>query len=128
MLADFSSRGIPGDALYHPTVTAPGVYVNSTRASSGAVLTGLDAPKDMQGTCGLRQEYIAYYTCASGTSMATPHVTGVVALMQERAGGRLTPDQVRSILVQSADPLAGYATFEVGAGLVNALAAVGRSR
>ena len=60
--------------------------------------------------------------------MATPHVTGVVALMQERAGGRLTPDQVRKILVQTATPMSGYASFEVGAGLVNALAAVGRSR
>jgi serine protease AprX len=60
--------------------------------------------------------------------MASPHVTGVVALMQERAGGRLTPDQVRSLLVQTADPMAGYAVFEVGAGLVNALDAVKRSR
>ncbi|HEV8265280.1 MAG TPA: hypothetical protein VGQ06_10020 [Gemmatimonadales bacterium] len=59
---------------------------------------------------------------------ASRYPTGVVALMQERAGGRLTPDQVRSLLVQTADPWAGYATFEVGAGLVNALEAVRRSR
>jgi serine protease AprX len=128
MLADFSSRGIPGDAVYHPTVAAPGVYINSTRAATGTVLNGLDAPDDVVGTCGLREEFVLYYTCASGTSMATPHVTGVVALMQERAGGQLTPDQVRSILVQTAAPMAGYATFEVGAGLVNALEAVGRAR
>jgi len=128
MLADFSSRGIPGDAVYQPTVAAPGVWVNSTRAATGTVLNGLDAPKDAQGTCGLRLEFLPYYTCASGTSMATPHVTGVVALMQERAGGTLTPDQVRSLLVQTADPMAGYAVFEVGAGLVNALEAVRRSR
>ncbi|HMG18823.1 MAG TPA: S8 family serine peptidase, partial [Gemmatimonadales bacterium] len=128
MLAGFSSRGIPGDAVYQPTVAAPGVWVNSTRAATGTVLNGLDAPKDAQATCGLRAEFLPYYTCASGTSMATPHVAGVVALMQERAGGRLTPDQVRSILVQTADPMAGYAAFEVGAGLVNALDAVRRSR
>ncbi len=130
MLGDFSSRGIPGDPLYHPTVTAPGVHIVSTRASTGTVLNTSDAPHDfdLTSSCGLRTEFAPYYTCASGTSMATPHVTGVVALMQERAGGRLTPDQVRSILVQTADPMAGYAVFEVGAGLVNALDAVKRSR
>jgi len=129
MVADFSSRGIPGDPLYHPTVTAPGVHIISTRASTGVVLNGDDAPHDfdLTSSCGLRTEFAAFYTCASGTSMATPHVTGVVALMQERAGGRLTPDQVRSLLVQTADPMAGYAVFEVGAGLVNALKAVGRA-
>ena len=130
MVADFSSRGIPGDPLYHPTVTAPGVHIISTRASTGVVLNGDDAPHDfdLTSSCGLRTEFAAFYTCASGTSMATPHVTGVVALMQERAGGTLTPDQVRNILVQTADPMTGYAVFEVGAGLVNALKAVGRSR
>jgi len=130
MLADFSSRGIPGDPLYHPTVTAPGVHVVSTRASTGTVLNTSDAPHDfdLTSSCDLRTEFAPYYTCASGTSMATPHVTGVVALMQERAGGTLTPDRVRSLLVQTADPMAGYVVFEVGAGLVNALEAVRRSR
>jgi serine protease AprX len=69
-----------------------------------------------------------YYTCASGTSMATPHVTGVVALMQEAAGGRLTPDQVATVLTQTARPLPGFAEWEVGAGYVDALAAVNAVR
>jgi serine protease AprX len=60
--------------------------------------------------------------------MATPHVTGVVALMQERAGGTLSPDRVKALLVRTAVPMAGYALFEVGAGLVDALAAVRLSR
>lgn len=130
MLADFSSRGIPDDPLYHPTVTAPGVHVLSARASTGTVLNALDANHDfdLTSTCGLRLEFAASYTCASGTSMAAPHVAGVVALMQERARGGLTPARVRQILVQTAVPLAGRTAFEAGAGMVDALAAVGRSR
>ena len=127
VLADFSSRGIPGDPLYHPDVTAPGVRIVSTRASTGTVLNGSDANRDAR-FCNITTANVAYYTCASGTSMATPHVTGVVALMQEAAGGRLTPDQVASVLTQTARPLPGYGLWEVGTGYVDALAAVNAVR
>jgi len=58
--------------------------------------------------------------------MASPHIAGVVALMQEAAGGTLTPDQVLNALTSTAKPLPGYATWEVGAGFVDAYAAVMR--
>jgi subtilisin family serine protease len=56
--------------------------------------------------------------------MATPHVVGVVALLQEAAGGTLTPDQVAAAIIQNARPLPGFALWEVGAGYLDALAAV----
>src|SRR5437660_6929711 len=49
-LADFSSRGIPGSSLYHPDITAPGVHIVSTRASTGTVLNALDANHDFDLT------------------------------------------------------------------------------
>ncbi len=130
VLADFSSRGIPGDPLYHPDITAPGVHIVSTRASTGTVLNVLDANHDLNltSTCAISVANAPYYTCASGTSMATPHVVGVVALMQEAAGGNLTPDRIASVLTQTARPLPGYALWEVGAGYVDALAAVNAVR
>src|SRR5213595_3795992 len=123
VLADFSSRGIPGDPLYHPDITAPGTLIVSTRASTGFTLNVLDAPDDL-ATCKATIDNLAFYTCASGTSMATPHVAGVVALMQEAAGGTLTPDQIREVLTSTARPLAGYGEWEVGAGYMDAFAAV----
>ncbi|HET9384591.1 MAG TPA: S8 family serine peptidase [Gemmatimonadales bacterium] len=123
VLADFSSRGIPGDALYHPDISAPGVHIVSTRAATGTVINALDANHDAR-ICNISALTQPFYTCASGTSMAAPHIAGVVALMQEAAGGRLSPAQVLSALTSTARPLPEYATWEVGAGFVDAYAAV----
>ncbi len=67
------------------------------------------------------------YASWSGTSMATPHVSAVVALMKQKNAG-LTPDQVTSKLTSTAADL-GKAGFDTsyGYGLVNALAAVNAS-
>jgi serine protease AprX len=126
VLAGFSSRGIPGDPLYHPDVTAPGVRIVSTRAFSGAVPL-LGATSDAN-VCNIGIQNLKNYTCMSGTSMSAPVVAGVVALMEEAAGGRLTPDQVLALLTSTARPLAGYAEWEVGAGYVDAAAAVKAAR
>ena len=121
VLAGFSSRGVEGDAMWHPDITAPGTLIVSTR-SYASVMTGVDAPDDVL-TCNIGIQNLRNYTCASGTSMASPHIAGVAALMEQASGGRITPDQTLAVLRATARPLAGYAEWEVGAGYVDALAA-----
>jgi serine protease AprX len=132
LLNDFSSRGVPGSAQFHPTLTAPGNHIVSTRATTGTTLNALDVNRDLT-VCHIPQSNIPGYTCASGTSMATPHVVGAVAVMQEAARGRLSPDRVKQILASTArsmkrDNGTPYQLFEVGAGYMDVLAAVSASR
>jgi subtilisin family serine protease len=65
------------------------------------------------------------YGFAAGTSMATPHVAGVAALIVEKYNDSLNPAQVETILRQSADDLGkpGKDDF-YGHGRVNAYKAV----
>jgi serine protease len=85
-----------------------------------AILSTLNSGTRAPGT----ESYASY----SGTSMATPHVAGVVALMQSRriALGLplLTPAQVESTLKSTAYALAGACTGGCGAGIVDAKRAV----
>lgn len=127
ILGDFSSRGIPGDPLYHPDVVAPGVRIVSTRNPLGVQVWGTAIPADAQ-SCVIPVQHFAYYTCISGTSMASPFVAGIVALMEEASGGTMTPDQAAAALTATARPQAGYGVWEVGSGYVDAYAAVRKIR
>jgi serine protease len=66
------------------------------------------------------------YAARDGTSMATPHVAGVVALMQSvrPANDRLTPAQVERILKDTATRFPRPTDQPLGDGIVNAEAAV----
>ncbi len=119
-LADFSSRGIPGDDVVHPDITAPGVDIVATKSSTGLVMNTLGTMTDINY---IAPEHLPYYTTSSGTSMATPHISGVAALMLE-ANPSLTPDDILNTMVNTADAMPGYELHEVGAGYVNAYNAV----
>jgi serine protease len=65
------------------------------------------------------------YASYSGTSMATPHVAGVVALMQAYATTPKTPAQIESLLKSTARAFPTLtSTKPIGAGIVDAYAAV----
>ena len=129
-LADFSSRGVKekgGSVLVdgetfqwedRPTVTAPGVDIISTRVFTP--LSVLSAQKDLNT---ISPAHLPYYTTFSGTSMAAPHVAGIVALILE-VDPTLSPLEVKDLLQQSATPMNGYEAWEVGAGYVNAYDAI----
>jgi serine protease len=89
---------------------SPNGYVWST-LNAGTTVPGADA--------------FAGYT---GTSMATPHVSGVVALMQSVAPKPLTPAQVEGLLVSSARPFPVKPDKTIGSGILDATAAVQRAQ
>jgi len=132
VLTSFSSRGKRGESgtftmpdgkswtyFNEPTIVAPGVDIVSTRDTTGT-LPLLEAQHDAET---LDPAYLPFYTHMSGTSMATPHVAGIVALMLE-ANPHLVPAQVKDILERSATNMTGRTYWEAGAGHVNAYEAV----
>ena len=114
-MSDFSSWGVSPDMRLKPEVTAPGGNIYSSVPGGG-------------------------YQYMSGTSMATPQITGVSAVVLERIqndplfssmSARQKADVVQNLImgtaVPVADPNAGsgayYSPRKQGAGLVNVQAA-----
>lgn len=73
------------------------------------------------GSKGPSAESYAYY---GGTSMAAPHVAGVVAMVQEVSEPTRTPAQVEALLKATVTPFPKEPDRAIGAGIVNAQAAV----
>jgi len=111
-LADFSSRGPTLKTFdVKPEVVAPGVSILSTEP---AYLTNPETPNDYSGA----------YARKNGTSMATPHVAGISALMLQ-ANPNLQPSDIKTLLMNTSEPLNGdYLTYEQGAGRVDPYEAI----
>lgn len=93
--APFSSRGPTFDQLVKPDVYAPGTDIISLSVPGSPLEREL--PENRVGE---------HYIRLSGTSMATPICAGVIALMLE-ANPYLSPNDVKSILMSTAQPMAG---------------------
>ncbi|MDM5331612.1 S8 family serine peptidase [Neobacillus sp. CF12] len=111
-LASFSSRGpVTNNYDIKPDVVGPGVSVYSTYPEY------IHSPED-----GI--DYSTAYARISGTSMASPHVAGIAALILQ-AHPDYTPFDVKAALMNTADKLSSdYSVYEVGAGLVDVKEAV----
>ena len=94
-----------------PDLAAPGTAIIST------------VYKDYNGTA---DNYEYAYSTMNGTSMATPHVSAIAALLREKAPG-LSALEIKSILVNTADRAAfgnNVSRLAVGAGMIDPDAAV----
>ena len=105
-MANFSSRGPTADGRVKPDISAPGTKIIAARATGTSMGQAVDDN----------------YTSAQGTSMATPHVAGLCALIL-KANPKLTPAEVKGILRDTAINLNLDANIQ-GQGRVDALAAV----
>ncbi|MGW1543031.1 S8 family serine peptidase [Streptomyces sp. NPDC002309] len=102
-MSSFSSRGpAVADGGVKPEITAPGSAITAARAA------GTLAPAANSES----------YATISGTSMATPHVSGAAAILKQRH-----PDwdarRLKAALVAAADPVDGAGVYEQGAGSVD---------
>jgi serine protease AprX len=119
-MASWSSSGPTAyDGLAKPDLAAPGRRMVSLR-SPGSTLDTLFPDRAVTAPGATTAEYFML----SGTSMAAPLVTGAVALMLERQP-TLTPRQVKQRLVSTVTSLPFGTTSTRGAGMLNALTAVG---
>jgi serine protease AprX len=107
-VSDFSSRGRAGDQATYPDISAPGESITSScRLYLPICATGLD-PRTGPGTLD-----VGTFNTISGTSMAAPHIAGIVAQLFQ-ANPAATPAQVEEALKTTAHTYAAGAAYEPG--------------
>ena len=118
--APFSSRGPTKDGRIKPDIMAPGVTIASAISNPSYLADPIGFILGWEFACG-----DACYFIMSGTSMATPFVAGVAALMLE-TNPALTPAGIRQIMTDTAqgwNAIPGQDN-EIGYGLLDAYSAI----
>ncbi len=119
-MADYSSSGPTYiDQIAKPDLVAPGTGTVSL-AVPGSLFYLTKVTSLIAGKLSLG---VKPYLALSGTSMATPVVSGTVALMLQ-ANPSLTPNLIKAILQYTAQPYKGYSALRQGAGFLNTYGAV----
>ncbi|MDQ7789197.1 MAG: S8 family peptidase [Clostridia bacterium] len=106
-VAGFSSRGPTNEGDVKPDVVMPGTNISSLRS-----------PNSHMDKRHPETRVDRWHTVLSGTSMATPMCSGVVALLLE-AEPALKPDQVKTRVMEATVDL-GFSVYAQGEGLVMA--------
>jgi len=110
VVPDFSNRG---NATRHPDVLAAGRSVVSLR-SPGSYIDRTYPTARLTLTSDPEQRFAR----GSGTSQAAAVVSGSVALLLQQRPG-LKPDQVKKLLMDTADPSVNGDAYAAGAGQIN---------
>lgn len=128
-ITPFSSKGPTVDGRIKPDIAAPGMTIGSSVNSYDASYTlgGSNYAQSVLIYNFPKNNRNYYYAEASGTSMSSPMVSGIVALLLQ-ANPKLTPNILKGILFQTAykdtytKPVPDSSRW--GAGKVNAYAAI----
>jgi hypothetical protein len=106
-VAGFSSRGptqlIQGQNLDKPDITAPGVKICAAKSNPSVY----ENYKCLDGK----------HVSISGTSMSSPHIAGVVALVKQM-NPSLTPQEIKEAIMSTSVDI-GFSYYEQGAGRVD---------
>ena len=125
-ICGFSSKGPTADGRIKPEITAPGDVIKSSIPDWESVTSS------SRGKSSIKVNGTTYYWgWMSGTSMATPFVTGVVATWLQ-ANPNLTPEQIKNVFAKTAQTdsytgtsvpnnTCGYGKIDAYAGIVEVL-------
>ncbi|WP_410661117.1 S8 family peptidase [Amycolatopsis sp. lyj-112] len=126
-VSDFSSRGLKTDQATWPDVSAPGENILSSCRPTQPICTQGLQPENGPGLLD-----IATYNVISGTSMAAPQITGIVAQLFQVSPGA-SPGEIEAAIKGTAYKFANgspyvaagpyTSSFDKGAGLVDTFAA-----